>query len=235
MPAASVSGRSRARMQGAHLLDDLPPPTLDRLLSGGTPRFVTRGETFFRSSDIPPRGGVVLEGLVRVYLESPDGRRLTLRNARPRSMVGVVTALMGDAVPINVQALTDGQVLELPLELIRSMAAEDATFAWALACEVSRRLVETIDAFAIAKFGTVRAQLARHILDLADELDPSNRLFARVTHQQLADGIGTVREVVARHLADLRDEGYLLTDRGLITIVNLDGLDSVGQLMARWH
>jgi CRP/FNR family transcriptional regulator len=211
----------------AGFLGQLPAKSLDLLLSRSTTEVVPAGTVCFRATDRPSRGGVVLEGVFRVYVVAADGRRLTVRYARTGALAGLTTALTVHAAPVNVQAITDGRIQELPLDAIRELAPTDPALAWALAQEVSLRLLDAIESLASASFGTMRGRLARHLLDLASESGPGRHLTAHVTQQDLADGLGTVREVVARLLGQLREEGYLATDRGAITILEPDRLASL--------
>lgn len=234
VPVESVQRRAPSWSHVNEFLSDISLPALDRLLKAGTPRTVRRGEVCFGSADIPGRGGILVEGLARVYLEAADGRKLVVRYARPGSTVGIVFSLQGRAAPANVQAVTDSVILEIPPREIELMAHEDAEFAWALAVEVGRRLLDTIESLADASFATVRGRLARHLLDLADGVDGSGRLVVVATHQQLADSIASVREVVARQLGDLRDEGLVEVDRGLVTILEPERLAALaGQWLQR--
>lgn len=234
MPVESVERRASSWTHGNEFLSEISLPALDRLLTAGTPRSVPRGEVCFRSADMPGRGGLLIEGLARVYLEGADGRKLTVRYARPGSTVGIVFSLEGRAAPANIQAVIDSVILEIPPGEIEAMARSDAEFAWALAVEVGRRLLETMESLAEATFGTVRGRLARHLLDLANEVDASGRLVVVATHQQLADSIASVREVVARQLGDLRDDGVVEANRGLITILDPDRLAAnAGQWLQR--
>ncbi len=88
------SDRQAAQTSVDEFLADLPDATRLRFLGAGVLRRHPRGETFFRASDVPARGGIVQSGLARLYLQAADGRRASLRFARPGSMVGVVTALL---------------------------------------------------------------------------------------------------------------------------------------------
>ncbi len=225
---------SLAAAEAGTLLRDLPPATRDRLFSGALRRRFAAGEVCFRSSDAQPRGGLVIEGLLRVYLQASDGRAVTIFHARRGSLVGVVTALVGAAAPVWIRAVTDAEVLELEVDHIRSIAATDAEFSWALAREVSRRLIDTVDVLADASFGTPRARLARLLLDLAVPGDAPGTLVVTATQQALAEGIGTVREVVARGLASFREERVLSTGHGHITISDPGSLAAiVGRWMTR--
>ncbi len=234
MSVASGGERLPLQRDVSRLIDELPIETRGRLLDGGTPRTISGGEIFFRPTDAPPCAGLIVKGLARVYLEAADGRKLTFRYARPGFVVGVVSALIGRSLPVNIQAITDLQFIEIDLGRLEGIGQEDAGFSWALATEVSQRLLETIDALAETVFGTVQGRLAHHLLDLADDVDADGNLVVRATHQVLADSVGTVREVVARNLADFRAAGYLVTHRGLILIAEPDALAAcTGQWLPR--
>ena len=55
------------------------------------------GTTLYYEED-EPRCGLVIMGLIRVYMTSPDGRQITVRYARAGDMVGIA-AIVGDRLP----------------------------------------------------------------------------------------------------------------------------------------
>jgi CRP/FNR family transcriptional regulator, cyclic AMP receptor protein len=234
VPVGSMPSRAPSWVHVDEFLASLPVQTLDRMVGNAVPFAVPSGEICFRATDNPSRAGIVVDGLARIYLAAADGRRLTYRYARPGSMIGVTTALLGEPTPLNVQAVTDCQILEVSLPVIAEIGREDAVFSWKLALEGNRRLLDAIELLADATFGTVRGRLARHMLDLVDHVDAEGKLIVEATNQELADSIGTVREVVARHLSDLRDGGCISTERGRITILDPEALaENAGQWMPR--
>jgi CRP-like cAMP-binding protein len=223
---APVSGTDEATdalavLRDSEFLAHLPPPSLRRLVAEGRVVSFQAGAACYRSSDDPSRGGIVLEGLARVYVEAPDGRRLTVRYSRRGELAGLAAGLAVERAPVNVQAVDDLRILELPVTTVRRLAEEDGAFAWALAQEVSRRLLDAIALLADARFGTVRSRLARTLLGIAS-IEPRNEFVASVTHQALADSIGSVREVVARELAALEREGVVATARGSVMLLRPD-------------
>jgi len=186
---------------------------------------VPAGSVVYRNEEAP-RLGLILDGLVRVFLTSPEGRQLTVRYARSGDVLGVPTAI-GGPVGVSVQALTDTAVLVLDIKAVRSIAKRDPEVAWALAEEVTRRLYEVLEAFSGNVFGSVRQRVARHLLDLAADRQQGALLIANVSHQALADAAGTAREVVARTLTDLRRAGLVETARNGIVVLDPDGLGAV--------
>jgi CRP-like cAMP-binding protein len=198
-------------------LGELPDVSVERLLTVASVASFPRGALCFRATERPSRGGVVLEGLVRVYLEARGGRRLTVRYCRPGDIAGLLTGLAADRAPVTIQAVEDCRMLEVTIEALREVATADAAFAWAVARETSRRLLDTTELLGDATFGTVRNRVARLLLRTAD-VAMDGTMVVNLTQDAIADGIGSVREVVTRELAAMEREGLLSTQRGSVLI-----------------
>jgi CRP/FNR family cyclic AMP-dependent transcriptional regulator len=150
---------------------------------------------------------VMLNGLLRVFLESPAGRQVTVRYARPGDALGLVH-LFGAQTIVQAQAIDAVRLWALPGKRIEVLAHECAAFALAIARECADRTVDAMEELRLVTFGTVRQRLSRHLLDLAT-CDDGEQLKAVVTQRELADAAGTVREVVARTLKEMRDDGLV--------------------------
>ena len=150
---------------------------------------------------------VMLAGLLRVFLESPAGRQVTVRYARPGDVLGLVH-LLGATTAVRAQAIDAVALFALPGKQIQALAGAHAGFALAIARECADRTVDAMEELRLVTFGTVRQKVSRHLLDLA-ACDGAGALLAAVTQQELADAAGTVREVVARTLKEMRSDGLL--------------------------
>jgi len=227
--SANVTPESAAALQ-SRLLATLPPAARDRLLSDAIRLDIPAGTVTYRDWDMP-RTALILDGLLRVYLQSASGRQTTLRLARAGDIIGAPVAV-GGPIGVSVQALTNTSVLILNLATLQSLGQSDARFAWAIAEEITRRLYEVIETFAGNAFGSLRQRIARQLLDLAAEQQRDSRLIARVTQQELADATGTVREVAARILRQMRDDGLVDTTRQGILILDPTGLQREADVQA---
>ena len=205
-------------------LGRLSDASRDAVLAHASVLEARRGETIFSATEAADRVGIVLQGMVRTYLEASDGRRLTVRYARAGAMVGSITT---DRGALSVQAMSDCIVLEIPPANLQRAMTADSQVGTILLAEVARRLVDTYATLASNTFGSMRERVARHILDQSVGDPDGQGLGATVTQQGLADGVGTVREVVARVLRDFRAEGLIATQPGHIRILDADGLAAV--------
>jgi CRP/FNR family cyclic AMP-dependent transcriptional regulator len=206
-------------------LANLEPALLGRITDGAARLEVPPGTT----SHQPDRGptlALVLRGLLRMYMASPEGRQVTLRYGRPGSLLGVAT-LFSDVPMVLVQeALVASRLLVMRGPLVRDLANADARLAVALLRETSDR-VQTYIAIAGGNvFASVRQRVIANLLDIAEvQRGEDHELVAAIDQQQLADAAGSVREVVVRVLHDLREAGLVRTGRSEIVLVDPSRLE----------
>jgi CRP/FNR family transcriptional regulator len=206
-------------------LGQLPRDLLDELLASGDRADYPDGATIYRDGD-EPRTLLVLRGLLRVYMTSPEGRQVTVRYARPADVLGIAV-LVGGPADVSVQTLEAVSLFRLDARILKAAAKRDARVSWALAEELNRRLYESLHTTAVNAFGSVRQRVAIHLLDLAStHRTPETQLVARVSQQELSDAVGSSREVVARVLRDLRSEGLVATGSETIHVLDPVGLQA---------
>lgn len=214
-----VADREVADAMAGSFLGKLPAGLVDRLLAEGERTDYPAGTTVYREGSAP-RAVLVVQGLLRVYMTSAEGRQVTVRYARGTDVLGIAV-LVGGPVNVAVQALAPSSLFRIDARTLTRTAHQDARVAWAMAEELNRRLVETLQQAAINAFGSVRQRVAAHLLDLASaQQRPQGHLVARVTQQELADAVGSVREVVARVLRDLRLAGIVATAPDSVVVLD---------------
>lgn len=206
-------------------LGRLPPEVVAGLRAAGERADYPSGTTIYRAGS-GPRAMLVVRGLIRVYMTSPEGRQVTVRYARAADVLGIAV-LVGGPANVSVQALAESSLFRISSRALTGAAHRDARVAWAMAEELNRRLYETLQQTAVNAFGSVRQRVAVHLLDLASaQLHPRGRMVAHVSQPELADAVGSVREVVARVLRDLRVAGIVATSSDSVLILDAARLHS---------
>ena len=184
------------RVLAASFFGALPPEALDRLLASAVLVDVPAGGIVYRPED-SPRGALVVDGLIRVFITAVDGRQLTARYARAGEQLGAMTVVHGP-VPLSAQAVTDTSLLMFSATLLRQLAQTDVRVAWPLTEEMAQAVDIAVDALAGVAFGSVRQRVARPLLDLATPGQRPSQLMTGVNQKAVSDAVGTSREVVAR-------------------------------------
>lgn len=202
----------------------LPDETLEALAAGSTFVDVPAGGVFLRLGPKDPFVCVAIEGLIRVFLVSPDGRQMTVRYSRPGDIVGATALYTRPLLNISVQAITDCRVLVLHVDTVVSLAKTDVALANVLLVDLAERASGYIHALASTTLSSLKQNVVRHVLDLAAADQQDHRLVARLSQQELANHVGTVREVVGRILRDLKEQGLVLTGRDEIVLLDAERL-----------
>ena len=197
----------------------VPDETIESLLAGGRTVTFDAGTTVHAEDDAEGFG-LVIRGLLRVYMHAGSGREVTVRYARSGALLGV-PALIGGPPPVFVQALIPAAVFVFDVDRVRRIARDDPALAWAFASEAVERLYDVLEELAGNTFASVRQRVARHLLDLAaSHASSTTPLTARVSQQDLANSVGSVREVVARVLSELKAERLIRTAPGRIDVLD---------------
>jgi CRP/FNR family transcriptional regulator, cyclic AMP receptor protein len=219
--SASFDAVAHAAVQRS-VFASLPAHISDELLRDGRRWDVPARFVLYQSGEVARSCGIVVSGLLRQYIVSPNGRELTLRYARAGTLAGAVIAVSGPTESWA-QAVVDTSLLMLDIETVRTAACSNPEVAWALAEEIARTHREFLRALNDTAFGTLRARVAHHLLEVAlveSASEGGGALHARVTQQALADAVGSVREVVARVLRELRDDRLVETRDGVVVLLD---------------
>jgi CRP-like cAMP-binding protein len=215
----AIDVRSRTDVTAAlkdSYLGRMPAQARDTILAAS--RVVTiPSRSYFVHIGEPERIGLMVSGLGRAFRVDDDGRELTVAWLRVGSMVGL-TAIVQPPSPISAQAVTDVEMLELPVPLVRQLAHQDAGVALTIASFATAWLRHAVDEIVLYAYGDLRARVTRRLLELALKA-PSERPFvAPITQDDLAQAVGAARASVARVLKQLRDEGAIKSMYGGILI-----------------
>jgi CRP/FNR family transcriptional regulator len=181
------------------------------------PGWVIRGE------GARVRPGVVMEGLVRAYFTSRDGREATVSYIGPGEAIGLA-GVFATVPEVSLQAVSETTVLYFDEAGFEDLLSTDVELALAVAAALADRFATWSQSFHGFVFGRVRARVAAHLLSLAAR-DQHGRPVVRITQQGLANAVGSVRDVVARVLRDLRSDGLVITSHGRVVLTDEEGLE----------
>jgi CRP/FNR family transcriptional regulator len=184
------------------------------------------------SPDTRPRPGVIVDGLVRVYFSSPEGREASVSYLGPGQAIGLV-GIFAPGEATSLQAVVDTKVLYFDEKRFTSLLSTEAALGLAVAGSLADRIAAWSHSFYPYVFSTVRVRVAAHLLALASP-DDDGRLVAETTQQELANAVGSVRDVVARVLREMRRDGMVRSGHKRVVLTDQQGLErEAGSVLAR--
>ncbi|NDD29106.1 MAG: Crp/Fnr family transcriptional regulator [Proteobacteria bacterium] len=173
---------------------------------------------------------VVVQGRVKLFVLSEDGRELTLRILRPPQSFGEVSLMDEFARSTSAVALTDVTVLSISKHDFRRLLEGNTRLCIGVITALSRRLRDLTDDTAGLIFHDVYQRLARKLLTLSEEMgrqtDEGVEIPQRLTHQELANLVGATRETVTKALNDMEGRGLLLVRKKQVVILHRAGLEA---------
>lgn len=219
-----------AALRRTQIFGELDEPQLLALAGRATERRLSHGEVLFVAGDEARGLYVVVEGAVRAFRESVDGREQVIHVERAGATIAEVPVFDEGTYPSTVSAEEDSILLFIDKREVRRLCFEHPQIALAALKLLAGRLRKCAELVEALSLHEVDQRLAR--LLLAEALRQGVREGSRIavdlvlTNQQIASRIGTVREVVSRALARLQQNDLIRVEGRRVYIVDEEALKS---------
>lgn len=207
------------------LFSGISETSLNLLAQACRLRRVPKGEILFLLSDPGECAYVVRSGAVSIVLNSPDGREMVIEEVRPGEMFGEEELLTRKAYCAGARAHTTCELLVIPSETFLRVIDQEPHLARLVLDFTAQRLHKSIRQQMALAFMNAQARLARALLALEEEQRDIG--YVTVSQDELAASSGLIRQTVAKALGEWRRNGWLLTGRGRIVVLNRKALERV--------
>ena len=171
------------------------------------------GTFLFGVGDLCDSFLLLLNGTVRVYVGSDEGRELSLYRIDPGTTCLLTTSCLigNNTYPAIGRAETDIRGVALNDKLFNELLVQSPEFRQMVFDDFGSRLSIVIQLTQEVAFRKLDLRLAQFLL-MHD--------LSKITHQEIALELGTVREIVSRLLKQFQDDGYVKLHRNRIAIEN---------------
>lgn len=178
---------------------------------GGNQELLGRGD---------PTGGayLVLEGALRVYYVTDDGREATLYRVEPGQtcVLALSSTFRSEPYPAWVQAAPAGSAfMRVPDATFHRLVDAEPAFRTFVLHAMSDRIFDLMCTIERVGTSTVLERVAAYLVRHA-----SAKNEVQATQVRIAADLGTAREVVFRALRTLTARGLVTTSRGRVQIVD---------------
>ncbi|MGE4545853.1 MAG: Crp/Fnr family transcriptional regulator [Pedobacter sp.] len=195
---------------------------LDDLTRIARQQIYAKDQMVFSEGEVATGFFIPLEGKVKIYKLSPEGRERVLRIAHPGRTFAEAAIFDVGVFPAYAQAIEPTVLLFFPKQAVLDLLHCNAQLAINMVGGLSRILREMMDHMESLTFKDVPSRLARYLLDLSDM--KQRHVHLPVSKAQLAANLNTAGETLSRTLRKMSDDN-LITVRGrTIEILNFQGL-----------
>ena len=220
---------SQARLAG-EFFNKLTPEALKDLSAMAMAVNYPAGKIVFSEKSSSSSIYIVLDGEVKLSMNSSDGRRLILRIARKGEILGLASALSGKASEISAETLYPAKLAPISrrdftnflmrLPEVYQTVTEELSRDYTMACEQLRT---------VGLSNSAPEKLARLLLEWSENgkttADGTHFRFP-LTHGEIGEFIGASRETVTRTLSIFKSRQLVAFHGSTLTIPSKTALES---------
>jgi CRP/FNR family transcriptional regulator len=213
----SSSCRSQANMTG-EFFSKLTPAAMQDLQSMQFPSSYAANVVLFSEKDAARGIYIVLEGEIKISLNSSEGRRLSLAIARRGEILGMASTLAGSPYDVTTETLYPAKVAHIGRRDFLNFLTRHPEAYQVVIEELSRSVTRACDQLrTVGLSATAPEKLARLLLDWSDNGQATEcggrRFRFSMTHEEIGEFIGASRETVTRTLSNFKHR-QLVSFRG---------------------
>ena len=207
----------------------LPAEHLARVRAAIVVREFEAGSTVCRKGDPASAWVGVIDGLVKIHSLSPSGKSVTFAGIPAGGWFGEGSVLKGEALKYDIVALRDSRMALMPEATFRWLLDTSIPFNRFLLTQLNERLGQFIGMVEHDRLLAPDARVARALAGLFNpHLYPDTQPHIQISQEELGYLAGASRQRVNRALQVLGAAALIKVDYGLITVLDLAGLQRYG-------
>ncbi|MEY3673454.1 MAG: hypothetical protein RJB47_162 [Pseudomonadota bacterium] len=218
---------SPQELEGIPWLNLLTPTEREKAIGHIVVGDAVSGEIICRVGRAPTYWFGVVDGLLKMSIDTDKGDSLTFTGVSRGGWFGEGTALKREPYRYNVQTLRASVVAGLPIANFHELLAESIGFNRFIMNQLNERLGQFIAAREIDRLNSPDVRVARSLAALFNPvLFPGVGEVLQITQQELAYLVGLSRQRVNMALQRLVAEGWISLAYGGVRVLNLQALRS---------
>ena len=173
---------------------------------------------------------IVLDGEVKLSINSSDGRRLSLSIARKGEILGLASALTGVPYDVTAETLYPTKIAHVSRKEFLNFLTRHPEVYLTVTEELSRHVTMACEQLrTVGLSATAPEKLARLLLEWSHSgqtTECGTRFRFSLTHEEIGEFIGTSRETVTRTLNTFKNRHLVAFQGSMVTIPSRTALES---------
>lgn len=170
---------------------------------------------------------LILDGVIRVYRISDKGKEVTLyRLSKGDTCYLSMSCMISDkSYPAFAEVVEPAKIAFIPMSLFNNYIYNNLDFQKYLVKNLFGKYYGLINLLEEITFERMDSRIAKYLINTSSLTNNSNYIY--LTQEKIAQELGTSREVVTRILTDFKNKDLIKAQRGKITIIDRDTLESM--------
>jgi CRP/FNR family transcriptional regulator len=188
-----------------------------------------RSETIFMEGEPGSGFYVVVQGKVKIYKVSAEGKEQILHIYGPGHPFGEVPVFSGSHFPANAQAIEKSRLLYFSRPDFVELIASHPSMALNMLAVLSMRLRQFTVQVENLSLKEVPARIASYLILLAQEQENYSCVYLPISKGQLASLLGTIPETLSRIFNKMTLRGFIKVKGRQIDLINQDSLQNLAE------
>ena len=219
------------QLKQAELFSQLTANDLAALAPLARSRQARVGELLFSAGDRATGFYVLLDGKIKLYKVSADGKEYILRVVRAGQTFAEAAAFSGLTYPVFAEPLSTCRLVFFDVNEFRNLIELSPQLALNMIGTMASLLQSLNQKIEDLSLREVTARLSRHLLARAREefgaAADEQTFRLETTKSALAARLGTISETLSRTFRKLQQQGLLSLDRDQVTLLFCDQLQQI--------
>jgi CRP/FNR family transcriptional regulator len=211
------------------LFNGLPDNELSAIREIAVEKHFNKGQTIFSEGDETKGFFVVIDGRVKIYKVSSEGKEQILHIFEAGQSFGEVTVFTGQQLPANAQTLAKTHLLFFPRSAFVDLITATPSLALNLLAIMSKKLRQFAAQIENLSLKEIPARLASYLIYLSEEQAAEVAVTLNVSKGQLASLLGTIPETLSRIFAKLSGQNLIRVEGPKITLLDRRGLEDLAE------
>ena len=200
---------------------------IEALMGIARVRESSRGELLFSDGEKAVGFFVVLDGKVKVYKLSPEGKERILHIIHPGGTFAEAAIFADGLYPAYAEPLQTSKLLFLPKEGFLNLLMDNGRISINMIAGLSKFLRQFANQIEDLTFKDVPSRLARYLMVLSEGVKESVEL--PISKSQLASNLGTVSETLSRTLRKLSEDELISVSGKKVVILDFERLEELSE------
>lgn len=207
----------------------LVPSELDFINHNKTQILYRKGENICKEKAYASSVLFIADGLVKLYLESPNNRHINLKVLKTSEYIGLSSIYGNDTFHYSAVALVDSTICMINKDSFRTLINDNGHFASKVIewyCSTEKELFQRIKSIGHKQ---MHGRLADILLYLCNENLDQELLFSHLSRKDIADFACISTESTVRLLTELKNDGVIDLIGKKIEILDKDHLIKISR------
>ncbi len=211
------------------LFNGLPAEQLEAIRQIAIEKRFNKGQTIFSEGDKTTGFFVIVDGRVKIYKVSSEGKEQILHIFEAGQSFGEVTVFTGQQMPANAQALAKTHLLLFARSAFVDLVTSHTSLALNLLAIMSKKLRQFAAQIENLSLKEIPARLASYLIYLAEEQGTPDAVTLNVSKGQLASLLGTIPETLSRIFAKLSTQKLIRVEGPKIILLDREGIEDLAE------